>query len=883
MSKSSEKTTPMMAQYQQIKAENKDALLFFRLGDFYEMFGDDAVVASRLLEITLTARGSGEGRTNKIPMCGVPYHAADHYINKLLKAGKKVAIVEQVEDPKKAKGMVKRELVKIVTPGTKLSPESLDAKQNNYLAAIAFEGGLIGLAAADLSTGEFRATEFTGPQAEAMLMTELNRINPSECLVPDDMAQHLKHRLSLTTSCYLTTLEGYRFDPDAGRSQLTDYFQVQSLDGFGLSRFSSGLGAAAALLYYMNETQKCRLDHIRKIVPYALHDQMGLDDATIRNLELCFNLQDHTRSHTLLQVLDFTQTAMGGRRLHQWLLRPLVDLDKITRRQAAVAELVASTTLRQSLGDALSKCYDLERLSGRLGSGTAHPRDLAALRSTLAMLPVLKQVLGPAQSHTLGAMALNCPSCENVKALLDAALVDEPPLTLKDGGVIRPGYHAQVDELRGLSQTGKRTIAEMQQQERERTGIGNLKIEFNSVFGYYIEVTKSNSKNVPDDYQRKQTLVNAERYITPALKTYEEKVLHAQESLIALEQDLFQQLRVELLAEIQALQQASGHVATWDCCYALAESAVRNNYCQPQLSENGPLLIKDGRHPVVEQLVSEKFIPNDLELDHDQQFISVITGPNMAGKSTYLRQNALIVIMAQIGGFVPAREVRMGLIDRVFTRVGAADNLAGGQSTFMVEMNETAAILNTATERSLVVLDEVGRGTSTFDGVSIAWAIAEYLHETVRAKTLFATHYYELTELALSLSGIKNNNIAVKEWQENIIFLRKIMPGSADRSYGIQVARLAGLPAPVLERAKEVLNNLENANYTSSGTSRLAEHEAQGDGEASKVPTLFSAPSEQKPTPGQAVLDALENLSINELTPLEALNHLAKLKAMSDI
>lgn len=864
-----------MAQYQQIKAENKDAFLFFRLGDFYELFGDDAVEASRLLEITLTARGSGEGRINKIPMCGVPYHAANHYINKLLKAGKKVAIVEQVEDPKKAKGMVKRELVKIITPGTKLLPESLEAKENNYLTSLAMAGGTLGLAAADLSTGEFRTTEFKGPQAESMLMTELNRLNPSECLVPDDMATNIRQQLTRNTTIYVTTLEGYRFDPDAGRSQLTEYFQTQSLDGFGISHFSSGLGAAAALLYYMTDTQKCRLDHIQKIVPYTVYDQMGLDDATIRNLELTANLQDHTRNHTLLQILDHTLTAMGGRRLHQWLVRPLVDLDKINHRQAAVAELVSSTILRQALADALTKCYDLERLAGRLGSGTAHPRDLAALRSTLGLIPTLKEILKPAQSYLLGILAVNCPACEGIKSLLDQALVDDPPLTLKDGGVIRTGYHAQVDELRNLSQTGKRFITELQQQERERTGIGNLKIEFNSVFGYYIEVTKSNSKNVPDDYQRKQTLVNAERYITPALKAYEEKVLHAQESLVALEQDLFQQLRTALLDDIQQLLQAADHVATWDGCYALAEAAVRNNYCQPQLNQDGPLLIKDGRHPVVEQLVTEKFIPNDLDLDHEHHLISVITGPNMAGKSTYLRQNALIVIMAQMGSFVPAREARLSMIDRVFTRVGAADNLAGGQSTFMVEMNETASILNNATERSLVILDEVGRGTSTFDGVSIAWAVAEYLHDRVKAKTLFATHYYELTELALSMPKIKNNNIAVKEWKDDIIFLRKIMSGSADRSYGIQVARLAGLPEPVLKRAREVLTNLENANYTDSGSSRLAVHTAQA---SDGVPGLFGEP--QQHGPGQAVVEALKNLPLNELTPLEALNHLAKLKTL---
>lgn len=865
-----EKSTPMMAQYSSIKAENPDALLFFRLGDFYEMFGDDAKEAAGLLDITLTARSSGEGRSQKIPMCGVPHHAAETYIARLLKAGRKVAIVEQMEDPRKVKGMVKRELVRIITPGTILEPNSLEAKQNNYLAAVAVAGEHWGLAAADLSTGEFGVGEFSGARALDDLFMELNRLHPAEILAPDDLAAAVLERLGKQDSAYLSRLEGYRFDPDAGRIRLLEHFQTASLDGFGCGDFSAGLGAAAASIQYLEETQRGAVTHIRKLIPLTLGAHMALDPATIRNLDLTRNAFDGTRRHTLLETLDFTATAMGGRRLHRWVLRPLLSLDAVLKRQVAVAEFHASARLRRDVEDVLKQMHDLERLAGRIGAGTANGRDLVSLGTTLALLPALKQTLAAAQSELLAQASRLLPDCSDLRELLSRALVDEPPVSIKEGGIIRDGYHAEVDELRSLSRQGKGFIASLQARERERTGIGSLKVEFNSVFGYYIEVSKANAKLVPADYQRKQTLVNAERFITPELKEYENKVLSAEDRLMELELDLFLRLRVQVAGRLSEILQAADQAAEIDSVRSLAEAAGRYNYVRPQVDDSGVLDIRDGRHPVVERLTQDKFVPNSIRLDRDEQQIVILTGPNMAGKSTYLRQTALAVIMAQMGGFVPAAEARLGLVDRVFTRVGAADNLAGGQSTFMVEMNETANILNNATRNSLVILDEVGRGTSTFDGVSIAWAVVEHLHDRIEAKTLFATHYYELTELALSKPRVRNFNIAVREWKEKILFLRKIVPGSADRSYGIQVARLAGLPSEVIGRAQEVLVNLEKANYTESGNSRLALHAASET--ASPQLGLFEDSRHEE------IAAELKSLTPEAMTPLEALARLAEWK-----
>jgi DNA mismatch repair protein MutS len=866
----SDKTSPMMEQYQRIKAENPDALLFFRLGDFYEMFGEDAKEGARLLEITLTARASGEGRAVKIPMCGVPYHAAEVYINRLLKAGRKVAVVEQMEDPRKTKGMVRRELVRIITPGTKLAPDSLEAKQNNYLAALSGAKGKFGLAAVDISTGLFLITEFSGPTARPDLVMELKRLHPAEILLPEELLFNDTQPGGLN-DFFITRLEGYKFEVETGRTSLIEHFGTNSLDGFGCGDFSQGLGAAGAALNYLYQTQRGVPAHIHKLTPYSVHSHMLLDEATIRNLEIIRNLADGSRRNTLLEVLDYTLTAMGGRRLYAWTIRPLISLPEIKQRQSAVAELAESIKLRQSLGEVLGRMHDLERLSGRVGAGTAGPRDLKALEATLRRLPEIKQVLAKTSSNLLSQIIVRMPPCIETRDLIARAINDEPPPSLREVGIIRFGFNPEVDELRSLAKEGKGYIASLQVKERKRTGISTLKVEFNNVFGYYIEVSRANSKLVPEDYQRKQTLVNAERYITPELKKYESKVLGAEEKLLELEQKLFVDIRTQVAERLPEILQAADLTADLDAIFSLAETAVRNNYTRPQVTDEDTIEIREGRHPVVERLTREKFIPNDIQLDQKEKQVLIITGPNMAGKSTYLRQNALILIMAQMGGFVPVASACLGIVDRVFTRVGAADNLAGGQSTFMVEMNESANILNNATARSLVILDEVGRGTSTFDGVSIAWAVAEYLHDIIRAKTLFATHYYELTELSLSKERIKNHNIAVREWKENIIFLRKIVEGSADRSYGIQVANLAGLPKDVITRAKEVLTNLEQVNYTETGNSRLAKHASSNN----PVPPQISLFEDSQVL---EFINELKNLAPESMTPLDALNCLAELK-----
>ncbi|MEW6515825.1 MAG: DNA mismatch repair protein MutS [candidate division FCPU426 bacterium] len=705
---------------------------------------------------------------------------------------------------------------------------------------------------------------------EALL--ELGRLQPAEILLPDDWAPDRKGRLAAAAGAVLTDLPGFRFDEDAGRSQLLEFFRLDSLEGSGLAAYGPGLGASAAALFYLAETQRSSLSHIHRLSPYTLSTHMRLDEATIRNLELVRSLSDGSRRNTLLDVLDCSRTSMGARKLRQWVLRPLLDLGQIRARQAAVAELAEPGSRRQALTDLLDRTYDLERLAGRVGAQSATPRDLSALAATLRLLPELKQALGHFSSGLLAGSARTLPECASTAELLSRALVDQPPVTHKEGGVIRAGYHAEVDELRDLSHSGRNTIASLQAREREQTGISSLKVEYNQVFGYYFEVTKANAKLVPEHYQRKQTLVNSERYTTPELLEYERKVLGAQDRLMALEEELFLELRRKVSGQLLEIQQAAAEVAQLDALLSLAEAALRYQYQRPVVDDGPVLEIQDGRHPVVERLTPDKFVPNSVLLDKEQNKVLIITGPNMAGKSTYLRQTALIVIMAQIGSLVPAGSARIGLVDRVFTRVGAADNLAQGQSTFMVEMTETANILRHATPRSLVILDEVGRGTSTFDGVSIAWAVAEYLHDRADAKTLFATHYYELTELALSKPQVKNFNIAVREWKDQIIFLRKIVAGSADRSYGIQVARLAGLPNEVISRAQEVLLNLEKANYTEAGSSRLAEHAGESQAAGAGQMGLF------EDAPARELARWFADLDPERMTPLEALNALSALK-----
>jgi len=863
--------TPMMRQYYEIKAGHPDAILFFRLGDFYEMFLDDAVLAARILDITLTSRN--KGAADEVPLCGIPYHSCQPYIAKLVQHGHKVAICEQVEDPKAAKGIVRREVVRVVTPGLVVDTETLDPRRNNYLAALVpGEEGRWGLACVDITTGEFRATEST---ALDELITELTARDPSEVLlvesedvaaVPLELANALQGRVVNRVPEWVTA-------EDRARQELLAAFPHASLEAFGCHEQPGSVAAAGAILHYLAETQKGTLPHLKPLRTFQPREFMVLDDFTRRNLELTGSLVDGGRRGSLLGVLDRTVTAMGARKLRQWISQPLVDLTAIRRRHEAVAELVEKSLLRGDLVACLDGLYDLERLNARIAMATGNAKDLAALRSSLERLPALRQLLDDARSPLLAELLEQLDPLTDVVELIAAAIVDDPPFVLREGGIIRTGFHAELDELRQISREGKGWIARLEQEERDRTGIASLKVRFNRVFGYYIEVTRSHLEKVPDDYQRKQTLAGAERYVTPALKEYEEKVLGAEERVVEIEYDLFQQVRRQVAAHGARIQGTADALSVLDILAGLADLAHDRNYCLPQMDDSTALVIEEGRHPVIEAMtLGERFVPNDVVMDTGDNQILVITGPNMAGKSTFMRQVALIVLMAQVGSLVPAKAARIGVVDRIFTRVGASDNLARGQSTFMVEMTETANILNHATPRSLIVLDEIGRGTSTFDGISIAWAVAEYLHdnEQAAAKTLFATHYHELTDLALTRERVKNYNVAVKEWQEQIVFLRRIVKGGASHSYGIQVARLAGLPAAVIERAREVLHNLEAGEFE-TGAPRLAKSKRQ-----------------PAPPPQLGLFDRvddrlrrrLEEIDVAVLTPLEALNRLDELKKL---
>ncbi|MEJ2696404.1 MAG: DNA mismatch repair protein MutS [Candidatus Sulfobium sp.] len=849
--------TPLMKQYFGIKERYPDAVVLFRLGDFYEMFGEDAEKASKILQIALTTRE--KAKDNPIPMCGVPYFASESYIARLIRAGQKVAVCEQMEDPREAKGIVAREVVKVITPGTH-APEN--PKENNFIVSIFPSGDKHGIAAADISTGEFILFE-TGEDIE----DEVSRFEPREVLLPGGVGENIHYSEALS-GLFVSTVEDWYFDyPEAYRT-LLGYFQVSSLEGYGCEGLTAAISSAGALLAYLKNTQKETLS-FRKITTLKQASYMFIDASTQRNLELTRNLKDGSREGTLIGVMDETLTSMGGRFLRSALLRPLVDLSEIRKRHEALDYLVYDFELLEALRSSLRKVQDLERLSSRVTSGSANARDLAAIRNSLSELPGIKSALSSAREPGLKSLPEDIPDFSLLGDLIARSIADSPPFSVREGGIIKEKFHDEVDELRNISTRSRDFIAEMELREKKRTGISSLKIGYNRVFGYYIEVTKSNLDMVPDDYVRKQTLVGSERFTTPELKDYENKVLGAEERLKSLEYEVFRQVLESVQEYTGRLSMASDVLAAIDFLASLAVVAKRHNYVRPAVTEEGADEIVDGRHPVLERVLpGERFIPNSTLIDSQDSMLHVLTGPNMAGKSTYMRQVALIVLMAQMGGFVPAASATIGIADRIFTRIGASDFLSEGQSTFMVEMIEAANIVNNATSRSLILLDEVGRGTSTFDGISIAWALAEHIVNGIRARTLFATHYNELTELALDLDGVRNYNVSVREWGDEIIFLRKIEEGPADKSYGIQVARLAGIPDSIIARAKEVLHNLENEELSETGTPKLARKKTR---KKKEQLDLFSSIND-------SVVNELMNLDADSLTPEDALRKIIELR-----
>ncbi len=850
------------------KKAHEGAILFFRMGDFYEMFYDDAKTASRVLGLTLTSRSKGE---DAVPMAGFPYRAAEPYIKRLIAAGYKVAICEQIQDPAEAKGLVERDVVRIVTPGTVTEDNLLEAKAHNYLAAVCRNGQTAGLAWVDLSTGEFMAEDVEADR----LATELARIAPAECLAPESDAQpesSLAELIRQGAEAMLTPRPDWEFGRDAAYRALCEHFGVASLDGFGCEDLGPALGSAGAVLAYLQETQKTSLGHICKISRCSPDDRVVLDRATQVSLELVRTLRTQETRGSLLWVLDQTVTSMGGRRLREWLLAPLRDADRIRARHLAVKELTEQAAARRDLRAALKRIYDVERIAAKVSCGRANARDLVSLRQSLEALPDVRAALDACRAPLLAELRDRLDLLDDVRVLIASAINPDPPIAVTEGGVIREGYDADLDRLRHIASSGKSWIARFQAEEIERTGIPSLKVGFNKVFGYYLEVTNTHKDKVPERYICKQTLKNAERYITPELKEYEAQVLTAEERSKEVEYKLFQEVRRRVAEQTRRLQETADAAARLDVLASLAETAVDRRYCMPEMAEEPVLDIRDGRHPVLEAMQQEEeFVPNDTILGGDAGLMMVITGPNMAGKSTYIRQVALITLMAHMGSFVPAKRARIGLTDRIFTRVGASDELARGQSTFMVEMTETANILNNATERSLIIFDEVGRGTSTFDGVSIAWAICEFVHEHLRSRTLFATHYHELTELALSLDGVRNYNVAVREWEDEVVFLRRIVEGGADKSYGIHVARLAGLPREVIDRAREILQRLEAAAVDGENKPAFAPPKKKSKKKKSEQMLLFTPPQD-------AVAQELEKLDIDSLTPLEALAKLAEFK-----
>lgn len=869
--------TPMMQHYLKTHEEYKDCILFYRLGDFYEMFFDDAKVVSKELELTLT--GKSCGAEERAPMCGIPYHAAETYLTRLVKKGYKVAICEQVEDPKLAKGMVKREVTRVVTPGTTLNAQALDETKNNYIMCIAYIGDHYGISSADITTGDYYVTEV---DSERKLLDEVNKYQPTEIICNEAFyisgidIDDMKNRMGIV----IYSLDAWYFSDETAQMTLKDHFKVRDLEGLGLADYDSGVVAAGALLKYLYETQKTTLSNLVAIHPYTTGKFMIIDSSTRRNLELVETLREKQKCGSLLWVLDKTRTAMGARTLRSFVEQPLIERTEIEERYDAIDEFNTNAITREEIREYLNPVYDLERLITRVTYQTANPRDLIAFRNSIHMLPPIKTLMSDFQSPLLKRLYEQLDTLDELYELIERSIAEEPPLTLHDGGILKEGYNEEVDRLRKAKTDGKSWLADLEAKEREKTGIKNLKIKYNKVFGYYLEVTNSFKDLVPDYFTRKQTLANAERFITPELKELEDVILGAEDKLIVLEYELFREVRQKVADEVVRIQKTAKAVAQIDVFASLATVAEQNNYCRPKLNEKGLIDIKDGRHPVVERMIqNEMFVANDTYLDNGSNRVSIITGPNMAGKSTYMRQSALIVLMAQIGSFVPAKSAKIGIVDRIFTRVGASDDLASGQSTFMVEMSEVANILRNATSNSLLILDEIGRGTSTFDGLSIAWAVVEHISNPrlLGAKTLFATHYHELTELEGKLNSVNNYCIAVKEKGDDIVFLRKIVKGGADKSYGIQVAKLAGVPDNVIERAKEIVEELSNNDITEI----VQNISAEGSSKRSK-PKLDEVDLEQisllDTMDNDTILNELKELDLGQMTPIEAMNKLYELQ-----
>ena len=870
--------SPMMQHYLKTKEEYPDCILFYRLGDFYEMFFDDAITVSRELELTLT--GKACGLEERAPMCGVPFHALDTYLHRLVAKGYKVAICEQVEDPKTAKGIVKREVVRIVTPGTNMNMQSLEDSKNNYLMCVAYFSGKIGVSIADVSTGDYYLTEIEDNQK---LLDEISKYSPSEIICNDAFIvsglniEDLRNRLHISVN----TLQAHYFDEDASKKILMKHFKVAVLTGLGIEDFPTGILAAGALLKYLYETQKSELSNITHIYPYLTNKYMLLDSSTRRNLELTETLREKQKRGSLLWVLDKTRTAMGACMLRSFIEQPLIDKETIEKRLEAVGALTNDGISREEIREYLNPIYDLERLLGKISYQTANPRDLIALQSSLKMLKPIRMVLEDFKGELLQEIYEEIDPLEDIYHLIESSIQEEPPILIREGGIIKDGFDDTIDSLRKAKTEGKKWLADLEEEDRERTGIRNLKIKYNKVFGYYFEVTNSFKDMVPEDYIRKQTLANAERYTTPKLKELEDMILNAEDKLSALEYDLFCKIRDAIASEMERIQKTAKAIARLDVFASLAVVAERNHYVRPSLNEKGMIKIKEGRHPVVEQMIDhDMFITNDTVLDNSSHLISIITGPNMAGKSTYMRQTALIVLLAQIGSFVPAKSAEIAVVDRIFTRVGASDDLASGQSTFMVEMNEVANILRNATSNSLLILDEIGRGTSTFDGLSIAWAVIEHISnkKILGAKTLFATHYHELTELEGKINNVNNYCIAVKEKGDDIIFLRKIVKGGADKSYGIQVAKLAGVPDMVIDRAKEIVNQLSDNDITEKVQNISVDIKSdnkkikQYDEVDLQQFSLFDTVKDED------IIKELQEIDVSNMTPLDALNTLYRLQ-----